>query len=492
MHATLSRFVRLAAGYSLVTLVGPVFTVLLTPLYTRVLAPADYGVVESAIAVSAFVNTLVLFALDQALGAHFHSGDQTHQRDLVTTALWIVLVLGLAASAVLNLAAEPLALYLYKDPGRQWLLRLVALGAVTTPLYGLILAALRLQMRVRRANALALGLLLATVASNVVLILGLGLKATGVIAANMFASLCACGLGLALAHPVLRGRFDRRQAGVLLRTAATLLPGGYSLLILSGADRLLLTQFVSPTDLGLYSIANKLAAILYVVLSAAWYAWWPMALEMARRPEAPAQFARMLEYLGALALLTGVALGAFAPEILSLFTRSVYVPAAPLALVLMLYTGPLNFSTQQFFIGLYIQKRTLWISAAYFAAAVTNVVLNLMWDPQWGVWGAVWATVAAGLLLAGLAYIAGQRVFPVPYRLGRLLLLGLLYGAAVALFLLVPAANHVAVKLAVLAALAGACVSLGIVTPRQLALAWHAVQRWLAGRLAAVRSKEPT
>jgi hypothetical protein len=152
----------------------------------------------------------------------------------------------------------------------------------------------------------------------------------------------------------------------------------------------------------------------------------------------------------------------------------------------------LNFITQQFFIGLYIQKRTLWISAAYFAAAVTNVVLNLMWDPQWGVWGAVWATVAAGLLLAGLAYITGQRVFPVPYRLGRLLLLGLLYGAAVALFLLVPAANHVAVKLAVLAALAGACVALGIVTPRQLAFAWHAVQRWLADRLAAVRSKEPT
>ena len=71
MRAILPRLVRLSAGYSLVTLAGPVLTILLTPLYTRVLSPADYGVVEAATTVSAFVNTLVLFAMDQALNAHF-------------------------------------------------------------------------------------------------------------------------------------------------------------------------------------------------------------------------------------------------------------------------------------------------------------------------------------------------------------------------------------------------------------------------------------
>jgi len=45
LRQTLARVIRLTAGYSLVTLLGPVFTVVLTPLYTRLLVPADYGVV---------------------------------------------------------------------------------------------------------------------------------------------------------------------------------------------------------------------------------------------------------------------------------------------------------------------------------------------------------------------------------------------------------------------------------------------------------------
>lgn len=481
MRPTLARFVRLTAGYSLVTLAGPIFTVLLTPLYTRVLSPADYGVVEAATSVSAFVNTLVLFALDQALNAHFFTGDEARQRDTLTTALWIVLALGLAAFAVLALAAGPLALWLYHEPGQRLLILLVAGSAITTPLYSLTLAGLRLQAQVRRANALALGLLLTTVTSTVVLVLGLRLNAVGVMAANLLGSLTACGLGLVLARPVLGGRFRWAQAGPLLRTAATLLPGAYSLLILAGIDRLLLTQFVSTTELGLYSIANKLAALLYVGLSAAWYAWWPMALEMAPRPEGPGQLARMLEYFTALSLTAALALGIFAPQILQVFTRTVYVPAAPYALVLMLYTGPLSFIVQMFFIGLYIRQRTHLISAAYLAAGLTNIGLNLWWDPAWGVWGAVWATVAAGVLLAGLAYMAGQRALPVPYRVDRLLVLGGLYAAGVALFLLVPAADQLLVKLAVIGVMAGASVALGIVSPQQLRMGWQAVRERLSG-----------
>ncbi len=482
MRTILPRLVRLSAGYSLVTLAGPVLTILLTPLYTRVLSPADYGVVEAATTVSAFVNTLALFAMDQALNAHFFEGDQARRSDLLTTAVWIVAGLGGLAFVALAAASRPLAEYLYDDPGRRFMLIAVAIGAVTTPLHGLILATLRLSLQVRRANILAGGLLVATATSNVVLTLVLGLKATGVITANVIGSAAAAVLGLALAAPMLRGRFSLALAGPLLRTALSLLPGAYSFLIFAGIDRLLLTQFVSQTDLGLYSIANKLASMLLVLLSAIWYAWWPMALEMAPRPEARQQLARMLEYLATLAMMTALAVGVFAPEILSVVTRSAYVPAAPMALVLMIYTGPLGLLTQLFFVGLYVRKRTHWISVAYFAAGAANIVLNLWWDPLWGAWGAVWATVAAGGLLIGLAYTMGQRALPIPYRAGRLVILGLVYLSEVAVFLLWPTASHWLIKLAGLGVLAATVFAVGIVTPEQVAVGWREVRH----RLSAV------
>ncbi|MGH2524738.1 MAG: lipopolysaccharide biosynthesis protein, partial [Anaerolineales bacterium] len=196
MRQTLKRFARLTAGYSLVALVGPLFTIFLTPLYTRALAPADYGVVEVAISLSAFVNAFVVFGMDQALSAHFFDGDATHQRRLVTTALVSVVGLGLLASLGLLATALPLAQFLFEDPGRRYILYLLAINSITAPVYTVILAGLRLQMGVRRVNLLALAFLAATITSNVVMVLGLRFKATGVIAANVIANVFACGLGL--------------------------------------------------------------------------------------------------------------------------------------------------------------------------------------------------------------------------------------------------------------------------------------------------------
>ena len=43
MRQTMKRFTKLAAGYSSVTLLGPVVTILLVPLCTRLLEPTGYG-----------------------------------------------------------------------------------------------------------------------------------------------------------------------------------------------------------------------------------------------------------------------------------------------------------------------------------------------------------------------------------------------------------------------------------------------------------------
>ena len=487
MRQTLARVIRLTAGYSLVTLLGPVFTVLLTPLYTRLLVPADYGVVEAATTLAAFVNTLVLFAFDQALSAHYFDGDDTERRNLVTSAVLVSGVLGLLAAAGLLLYAEPLAVLLFKDPGRRLLIDLLAIEAVATPLYTLLLTALRLQTNVRRVNALALTFLLATVVSNAVLILGLHYRATGVVAANTLATVLACGLGLLLGLPLLRGRVSPPLARALLRTGLSLLPGAFSFLVLGGIDRVMLTQYVTQTDLGLYSIANKLASLLFVALSAAWFAWWPLALEMGAQPEAPKQYARMLEYFTAAGMVLGLGLGLLAPEILALATRTLYVPAAPYALVLMAYYGPLGFAASSFFVGLYIRKRTHWISLAYLVAAAVNVGMNLWLDTAWGVWGAVWATVGASLVLVIIAYFAGQAVLKVPYRMGRLLALSALYAGAIGFYLGVPAAATLPGRLVLLVMMSASVLVLGIVTPRELLGGWQALRRELARRLAAAR-----
>lgn len=468
MRSTLKRFAKLTAGYSLVTLAGPLATIFLTPLYTKVLSPADYGVVDVTLTLGGFIGIFVVLGMDQALSTCFFNGDEDYRRDLVTTAVVYVAGTGLIAGACLALVAVPAARLLFKDPARSTMIFLLAVSLVSAPIYGVINAGLRLRMSVKRVNALGFGYLAALIVSNVTMVLVLHFKATGIIAANVSANLFACVLGLWLAHDIFRGRFSLQLLRRLIPIGAGLLPGALSSLLFLNVDRLILTQFVPQNDLGLYSIANKLASMLVVLIGPAWNAWWPMALEMANEPDAPRQYARMFEYLSVASMFLAIGIGIFAPEILIIFARAAYLPAAPYTLVLLIFYGPLTFMTFCLTIGLYVRKRTLLLSIASIVAAVVNIALNFLLCPLIGVWGAVWATVAAAVAMFIVIYMSSQHVMPVDYRWLRIAALSAIYLGLVAAFVLSPELNTIGFKIGALLLFVIAVFAVGIVTRSQI------------------------
>jgi len=273
----------------------------------------------------------------------------------------------------------------------------------------------------------------------------------------------------------------------MLKTGAGIALGVVSWSVLSNADRLLLTQFVSQTELGLYSIANKLATMAYVLLSAVWNAWWPLALEMAaqNRPDAPRQFSRLLELFVAGSAFIALAIGVFATDILGWFTRAIYIPAAPYALMLLIYYGPMAMLGSGFQIGLYATKRTQWITVALTAGAVSNIAVNWLVLPRLGVWGAILATLCAGLVWLVCLYGPSQRSLFVPYRWGRLIAISCVYVLLVSLHLLPqPLLQGFLPRLATLALFAGAIVLAGIVSPKELRQAYQAMRQFSANLLA--------
>ncbi|MDE3090297.1 MAG: oligosaccharide flippase family protein [Chloroflexota bacterium] len=485
MRQTLKRFAKLTVGYSLVTVLGPAFMIILVPLYTRALSPADYGVTDVSLTLSGLLILLATVGIDQALNSFFFDhADPAHQRNLVTTAALVVAVMGVIFGSILVVCAVPLGVFLFKDPARNVTIYLLAVGVAIVPLYNVLGTALRLQMNLRRMNALGLTNLFVTIAANVFFVLVLQRKATGVIAAFALANLISCGLALFLAREYLRGSLSRQLLQPLVIAGIGLVPGilGYTLMM--NIDRLLLTQFVPQSEIGLYAIANKLASMATLSFTAIWVAWWPLALEMANQPDAPRQYARMFEYFACGAFLAALGIGVFAPEILTIFTRDVYLPAAPYALVLLIFTGPIAILTNFFSIGLFARKQTHLTSVALLIVAAVNIVLNLVLDPRIGAWGAVWATVIAGIVWAALIYAFSQRVFPVTYRWLRISILGIVYLALILIFLLVPEANNLPMKAAAVLAFVALIPLMGIVSIQQIRIGIDAVRYRIRTRLS--------
>jgi peptidoglycan biosynthesis protein MviN/MurJ (putative lipid II flippase) len=48
-----------------------------------------------------------------------------------------------------------------------------------------------------------------------------------------------------------------------------------------------------------------------------------------------------------------------------------------------------------------------------------NVLLNLILIPLYGSMGAAWSTLIAYVVLALVAYLVNQRIYPIPFEIGR-------------------------------------------------------------------------
>src|SRR6476660_2862129 len=67
LRSNFRQLIRTTLGYSLNTLIGPIFTLLLTPLYTRMLGVDNYGVIGVLTPLGVLIFLAGLLGLTSAL-----------------------------------------------------------------------------------------------------------------------------------------------------------------------------------------------------------------------------------------------------------------------------------------------------------------------------------------------------------------------------------------------------------------------------------------
>lgn len=188
--------------------------------------------------------------------------------------------------------------------------------------------------------------------------------------------------------------------------------------VISSSDRFLLAYYLNEQAAGLYAAAYDLTAqILLVMMMVVNMAAYPLAvssLEQQGVEAARTQLSRNIWLLTAVAVPLTVILIIFAPYLSrilgSQFHRSAstvipWIAAAIFLAGIRSYHFDLAFQLGRYTVG------QLWVTGI---AAVTNVVLNVMWIPRWGLKGAAWATLAAYAVALIASGVLGRKVFPVP------------------------------------------------------------------------------
>jgi len=466
------RFLETSLIYGAVQWAGPFVTLVLTPILTRILDPSDYGVSDFVMTVAAGIGTIALFGLPQALTAHFNDrpGDPEWRRSITGSALALSAAIGLTLALVLMTFARPIAQWAWHDTRHAFLFQIAAGTLLFSAINSVMTRAAQAALQSRWVIAIGLTSVVATAVGNVGLIVILRLGVAGMVLVPAAAGIALTAAIAILMRPMV-GRMHWGTTRLLFRSGTILLPAAAAAWILQAADRLFLVHIVSTQELGYYAIANRIAALIHVLVAPVATAWTALALAAQHDPGERARSADGARHLISLALFGALALGLFAREILAVFTRLPYLPAAP-------YVGFLAYVHVITAVGTVLSATAMMrkqlgvISWSVIGGAAVNMLLNYLLIPSYGLWGATIATVVGFAAQPVLLYIALRRGERVEYPMRKLLVasvvqLGLLVaGMAVAPM---PAAPRIAVKLGLLASLVAAFAVLDLITPLELA-----------------------
>jgi O-antigen/teichoic acid export membrane protein len=436
----LKRLLRVLAAYQLPDIVSKFVAVGLLPVYTHYLKTTQYGEVELLANGVIFVSIVVRFGIIEAFLRYYYTDTDPVRRDaLVRRAVAFLLLATTLVAAAAAAAAHPLArLVLGSVPHATELFLVAVLGLWSFTNLELAYALLRVDERVRAYATASLINVLLTIGASVVLVVGLGLGARGLLLGNYGAStLVLLGLWWSYRRRLLGGHGSAERLPVLMRFGLPTVPAEASVYALNIVDRYFIYHGHGSghgaAAAGVYSIAVKLAGVVVFTVRAFQYAWPPLAYSVTDDAEASRLYGFVTTYYVLFSgwIVAGLALeGRWVVRLLT--SQSSYYPAyKPLPWV------ALGWAMYGLFVVFLVIAGRAKVTTRNFPAALaglaTNVVLLVLLLPRLGLAGAGVALCGAYLVMLAAMHFFTRGLFSVAFEWRRLAQIVVVVGAIAAL-----------------------------------------------------------
>jgi len=415
----LGRLGRHSLIYGIGGLVSRIVAVLLLPVYTHYLTPADYGKIETLLALTTVLGIILRAGISSAFFRfYFDAEDPAARRTVLRTSFWFTMGAGTLGLLLLLVFAAPLSDFLFGTSSAQNLVRAAGVALWAGVNYEQLTSLFRVEERSVAFVCASLANVFITIGLTLVLVVSLDKGALGVIVGNFSGTLIVYVALLGFRREQLGLQFDRELLRQMNRFGIPLVPTALFLWVTNFSDRFFLVKLSSVSEAGLYSVGVRVASAMVLLLTAFRMAWPAFAYSIRDEDEAKRTYAYVLTYLTVVTAWVALGLTLFAPWLVDLL-------AAPRFAESYEVVGPLAFASVAFAayivvaIGVGRLRRTQFNWVVTGAAAIVNVALNLALIPPYGMIGAALATVAAYATMAvGMAWWS-QRIYPVPYQWRR-------------------------------------------------------------------------
>lgn len=402
-------------GDSAAYLVGAVFlglgNVVLIPLYTRTLAPREFGVYALLDVTILLLVAVTALKLDVSYLKWFADLEPARRGELLGTTLFA----GLAASTIAGIL---LFLLIDGPVGSAWLQLSVRSYAwlllplvVLENLQSLLLTDLRARRYAISYSATAVIRLAFMIAVSYELLAVHHLGLSGLFFGRLAGDAAAVLYLGAISLRFVAWKFVPSLLRPMLSFGLPLLWSTFTVMLQDASGRYFLSRSGTLADVGLLGAAIKVGSVFQILVAAPFgVAWGGLLFQIAKQPNAKLIYAKILNYVYVLALGIALVLSILAPQLVHLFTAPAYYASIGI-LPLILLVRAMNVIEQPAATGIYIAGKTVYFAAIYTVALAVNLLLLRELVPLYGAAGVGWAWLFSSATVPLLDLAIGQRFY---------------------------------------------------------------------------------
>jgi O-antigen/teichoic acid export membrane protein len=409
------------------------------PIMTRLLTPADYGVIQLIEMTFDMLTILAGSRIGGGIYRFYHKAETEEEKHgVLSTALLFLLASFSLIAAAAWFSADWMSQLIFESDRYATAIRVASLSFPWMGTMGVTLGYLR--MLDRAMSFVLVGLVKSVIQLvMVVVLLGfLGMDLTGVFVATLISNTLTGGWLVWTMLKVTGVSFVPAAARDLLRFGLPLVVTQVASFFTTFADRYFLQKSFGEAEVGLYALGYTFGFLLmqvgYTPFS---HVWGPIRFEVAKRDDPSPVIARTFVLINCVFLTVGVALGLFTFDLLRIMSPATFWRAAdfvPVILVAYVFHAWSGF----FNLGIMIREQTKYITFADWVGAIEALAGYLYLIPLYGSWAAAWSTAAAFGVRVALIHWAAQRLWYVEYDWPPVVRLSVLAVATVVAGLLLP------------------------------------------------------
>lgn len=430
------------AVYGLSSIIGRILTYLLVPLYTRVFAQGEYGIVIVLFGYVGFVFALLTYGMETSFFRY--SELNTDKKKVFNTTIFSLLITTFVFLILALSFSSDIAQWI-EYPDYQNYVVLMALILALDTLTAIPFAKLRAQNRPGRFATIKL--------VNIGLNIGLNLffylvcpfviknfsegallnlvnflyqPEQGIIIYVFISNLVASGVTLLMLLPEFLSfnfLFDYKLWKQMIVYALPLLFTGLAAIMNEVFGRVsmkyILPEDIAEQQVGIYSASYKIAILMSLFIQAFRYAAEPFFFAQEKKKNAKASYAMVMKYFVICIAFVFLGIMMYLDLIILMVGKNFREGIAVIPYLLMAYL----------FLGVFYNL-SVWYKltnktkfGAYLAigGAVITIVFNFLWIPTFGYIGSAWATLLCFSSMMIASYLIGRKHFDVPYDLKRII-----------------------------------------------------------------------